>query len=108
MTRPATLADLLALLLLAAAPAAWARPTGQAAAVASRGIGLPRDDWEAVHGPGEVGQSLVDLDEQIGTRSSFLTRITRDIEQSEVLAAFNAPNGCDIVPGSVLALPQTF
>jgi hypothetical protein len=46
--------------------------------------------------------------EHMGTRSSFLTRITRNIGQSEVLAAFNAPDGCGIVAGSVLQLPQTF
>ena len=46
--------------------------------------------------------------EQTGVRSSFLTRITRDTGQSEVLAAFNAPGGCDVRSGDVLELPQTF
>lgn len=48
------------------------------------------------------------VSEHLGTRSSFLTRITRTTERSEVVAAFNAPDGCDIVAGSVLELPQTF
>ena len=59
MTRPATLAVLLVFLLVAAAPAALARPKGHAPGVPSGGIGLPRQDWDAAHGPGEVGQSLV-------------------------------------------------
>jgi hypothetical protein len=48
------------------------------------------------------------ISEQIGARSSFLTRITRSIEHSEVLAAFNAPDGCGVLAGSILELPQTF
>ena len=48
------------------------------------------------------------ISEQTGVRSSFLTRITRGTGRSEVLAAFNAPDGCDVRPGVVLSLPQTF
>ena len=55
-----------------------------------------------------VGVVLSAISEQVGTRSSFLTRITRDAERSEILAAFNAPGGCDVPAGVVLALPQTF
>ena len=48
------------------------------------------------------------ISEQTGVRSSFLTRITRDAGRSEAIAAFNAPGGCDVPAGVVLALPQTF
>ena len=46
--------------------------------------------------------------EQFGMRTSFLTRITRELGRSEVLAAHNRPGGCDIAPGSLLELPLTF
>ena len=46
--------------------------------------------------------------DQVGTRSSFLTHITPGEEKSEVLAAFNAVGGCDVTPGAILSLPQTF
>ncbi len=46
--------------------------------------------------------------EQFGMRTSFLTRITRELGQSEVLAAHNRPGGCDVAPGAVLELPLTF
>ncbi len=46
--------------------------------------------------------------EQFGMRTSFLTRITRELGRSEVLAAYNRPGGCDVAPGSLLELPLTF
>ena len=46
--------------------------------------------------------------EQFGMRTSFLTRITRELGRSEVLAALNRPGGCDVAPGSLLELPLTF
>ena len=58
MTRPAPITALLALLVLAATPVASVAAR-QADGVASGGIGLAREEWEAVHGPGEVGQSSV-------------------------------------------------
>lgn len=48
------------------------------------------------------------LVEQLGMRSSFLTRIERIEGRHEVVAAYNEPGGCDIVEGDVLELPQTF
>ena len=55
-----------------------------------------------------VDAVLAVISEQIGARSSFLTRVRRDARQSEVVAAFNAAGGCDVRPGSVFALPETF
>ncbi len=55
-----------------------------------------------------IGAVVRAVADQTGARSSFLTRITRDAGRSEVLAAFNAPDGCDVKAGAVLALPQTF
>ena len=46
-------------LLVASAASATMRPTPQSDGVASGGIGLARDAWEAVHGSGEAGQTLV-------------------------------------------------
>ncbi len=46
--------------------------------------------------------------DQFGMRTSFLTRITRELGRSEVLAALNRPGGCDVAPGSLLELPLTF
>ena len=46
--------------------------------------------------------------EQLGLRSSYLTQITPAEGRAEVLAAYNAPGGCDIRAGAVLPLPDTF
>ena len=46
------------------------------------------------------------VSEQLGTRSSFLARVTGERDRSEVLAAFNAAGGCGVAPGDVLALPH--
>ena len=48
------------------------------------------------------------LVDQLGMRSSFLTRIAREERRHEVLAAHNEPGGCDVAVGDVLELPQTF
>ena len=59
MKQRALLTPLLGLLLLATAPAALTRAVTQTDDVVSGGIGLPRPDWEELHGPGEVGQIFV-------------------------------------------------
>ena len=46
--------------------------------------------------------------EQVGVRSSFLSRVSRQTVRLEVLAAHNAPGGSDVVAGSTTPLPQTF
>lgn len=46
--------------------------------------------------------------EQVGTRSSFLSRIDADQATLEVLVAFNAADGCAVNQGEVIPLPHTF
>ncbi len=46
--------------------------------------------------------------DQVGARSTFLSRIATGEGRSNVLAAYNALDGCAVVPGAVLPLPQTF
>ncbi len=46
--------------------------------------------------------------EQLGLRSSFLTRITREAGRNEVLAAHNSAGGSDVQEGALLELLQTF
>ena len=46
--------------------------------------------------------------EQVGTRSSFLSRIDPDAGTLEVLVAYNAADGCAVNPGEIIPLPQTF
>ena len=48
------------------------------------------------------------LADQLGMRSGFLTRITPQDNRNEVLAAYNAPGGCDIPAGALLPLSQTY
>lgn len=50
-------------------------------------------------------QLIVD---QIGLRSSFLTHITREECQNEVLVAHNSAGGSEVQEGVLLELPQTF
>lgn len=50
-------------------------------------------------------QMIVD---QLGLRSSFLTRIDCEESQNEVLAAYNLADGSDVQQGVLLELPQTF
>ena len=45
---------------------------------------------------------------QVDMRSSFLSHIDMDTELNEIIAAFNAPGGCDITSGDVYSLPQSF
>lgn len=46
--------------------------------------------------------------EQLGVRSSFLSRIRREEGRFEVLTAHNAPGGCDMATGAILSLPQAY
>ena len=46
--------------------------------------------------------------EQVGTRSSFLSRIDPAQDTLEVLVAFNAADGCAVNPGETIPLPHTF
>ena len=46
--------------------------------------------------------------DQLGMRSALLIRIARDTGQSDVLAAYNAPGGSGVPPGTVLALQDTY
>ena len=46
--------------------------------------------------------------EMLGTRSSFLARITYENSQLEVVAALNMPGGCDIQIGTAVPLPKGF
>ncbi len=46
--------------------------------------------------------------EQLGMRSAFLTHITPDEDRNEVIAAYNAPGGCEIPTGAVFPLSGTF
>ena len=48
------------------------------------------------------------ITEQLGLRSSFLTRITREAGRKEVLTAYNSAGGSDVQEGVLLELPQTF
>ena len=48
------------------------------------------------------------LAEQLGMRSTFLTRITPEENRNEVMASYNAPNGCGIPLGAVFPLSGTF
>ncbi len=46
--------------------------------------------------------------EELGMRSSLLSRIDRSRNELEVLASHNAPGGCDIRSGDSFELRQTF
>src|SRR3712207_6832226 len=48
------------------------------------------------------------LVEQLGMRSAFLARITQEENRFEVLAAYNAPGGCNIAAGAILSLSHSF
>ncbi len=48
------------------------------------------------------------LSEQLGMRTSFLTRIAPEEDRNEVLAVHNEPDGCAIPAGAVLPLSGTF
>ena len=48
------------------------------------------------------------LSEQLGMRSSFLTRITPEGDRNEIIASHNEPGGCGISAGAVLPLSGTF
>lgn len=65
MTRPARLAPRLVLALLALGPAAWGRTTTAQSdeGIASGGIGLTREAWDAIHGPAIAGQGLLSYED---------------------------------------------
>ena len=67
---------------------------------------LAAHSFLSTHGAIEAILQL--LVEQLGMRSSFLARITREASRHEVLAAHNLPGGCAIVAGDVLDLSRTF
>jgi signal transduction histidine kinase len=48
------------------------------------------------------------LAEQLSVRSTFVSHISAETRKFEVVAAFNAPGGCDIPEGTALPLPETF
>ena len=57
----------------------------------------------------EATEALLQLlSEQLGMRSAFLTRITPEENCNEVVASYNAPDGCGIPVGAVLPLSGTF
>ncbi len=72
---------------------------GGLSTLAARSFASTEDAMDAI---------LVSMAEQFGMRTSFLTRITRELGRSEVLAALNRPGGCDVAPGLLLELPLTF
>ena len=55
-----------------------------------------------------VGAILNLVAERLSVRSSFLARIAAAEGRAEVLAAYNAPGGCDIRPGDILEVPELF
>ena len=55
-----------------------------------------------------LGAVLKLVVEQLGLRTSYVTEIACQDGQSVVLAAYNAPGGCDVREGAVLVLTDTF
>ena len=55
-----------------------------------------------------IGAVLRVVAQGVGARSSFLNRVDHQRGRAEVLAAYNAPGGCGVAPGAVLALPDTY
>ena len=55
-----------------------------------------------------TGAILRLLSDQLVMRSAFLTRITPADDRNEVIAAYNAPDGCNIPAGAVFPLAGTF
>lgn len=48
------------------------------------------------------------LVEQLGMRTAFLTRITREAGESEVVAALNEAGGVGVLAGAILPLSNTY
>ena len=46
--------------------------------------------------------------EQLGLRSGFLTHISPEARQNEILVAYNSTGDSDVQEGALLKLPQTF
>lgn len=46
--------------------------------------------------------------DQLGMRTSYLSRITPTAGCSEILAAYNTPGGCEVAAATSLTLPDTF
>lgn len=67
---------------------------------------LAAQGFASTHAAFEATLQLIS--EQLGLRTSYLTKITVEQQLSHVLAAYNAPGGCDVAPGATLALPETF
>lgn len=55
-----------------------------------------------------LGATLNLIVDQLGLRSSLVTRIIRETCQNEVLAAYNVPGGSDVPAKALLELSQTF
>lgn len=57
----------------------------------------------------EATQAVLEtIVEQLGLRSSLLTRFAPAEGRNRVLAAYNQPGGCDIPAGAELPLDDTF
>ena len=67
--------------------------------LAGRGFNSVEEEREAL---------LQLLAEQLGMRSTFLTRILPEENRNEIVASHNAPDGCGIPLGAVLPLSGTF
>ncbi len=46
--------------------------------------------------------------DQLGLRTSFLTHIVPEHDQNRIVAAHNAPGGCDVLAGTAMPLEDTF
>ncbi len=55
-----------------------------------------------------IAAVLALITNELGMRTSFLTRITPEEGRSEILAARNLPGGCDVAAGTTLELRTTF
>src|SRR5919202_1220840 len=77
---------------------AWQTPS-RVSAFAAQTFTSPREAMETV---------VRLLAEQLSVHSTFVSHISAETRKFEVVAAFNAPGGCDIREGTVLPLPETF
>lgn len=67
---------------------------------------LAAQSFASTHAAFEATLQLIS--QQLGLRTSYLTKIMVEQQLSHVLAAYNAPGGCDVATGALLALPETF
>jgi hypothetical protein len=85
---------------------AWSAGDASSAAVLD---GLSELAGQAFASTAEATMAVLRLvAEQLGVRSSFLSRITREEGRFEVVAAHNDPGGCDMATGAILSLPQAY